>query len=437
MAKKIVKETTIEKEEPMENEEKPEIENNKPNFMIVGAVLLLIIVAVALLTQQGSSPVKENEKVAAVRSMFLKSLSATQGATKYLYSYSETINDYETKTTLVSDGNVSYIKQDTPLFLKETYFLDNETIVCSKALFRAKGCVVAENDSAVTAHVGTLKMLLLNDNAVIQSKQATQSLIEKGLISFDPETTEKTVSGVSCTNVKFTLDYSNLTLVDAAQYGISQNSPKIFHGSACMSKDGLIYEQTYTYSLAGRQQNNVWVLVKADLNKAQKIEVPANLTENMTAFSLLSFESELNGMMKTCYDNVDINAREKCISGDALDLRYPPLCNLAGNRSDQCYLNLVSIGKDTSLCKSIGSAGLKDDCYIEIAGSLKNSTFCSSVVNESKKPYCENVSTSIDVPKPKVAGNNTDSNVTSSGKNSTNSTQKEVPDYIKNLLASS
>ncbi|MDO8554317.1 MAG: hypothetical protein Q7S22_05895 [Candidatus Micrarchaeota archaeon] len=414
-----------------------EKEENKPNMKLIAiaAVLIMVVAAFLFLNSQNPLPNKEDPRLVIIKADFLKSLVSTNGVKKYNYEYTESINGYKTTTTLVNNGSEMYFKLATPLFLKETYFQDNQTIVCSQALFRAKGCVVAENDSTVTAHLGQLKGLFFNDAIALSSKASYDSLIQKGLVIFEPETTVKIVNNVSCNDITFIIDYSNLTLSDAAQYGISSSSPKIFHGSTCTSDEGVVQERTFRYTFGGTGQTNVWTLVNAEFNKDQKINVPSNMSEGITAFSLLSFESELNGMMDNCYANQDADTRNKCISNNAIDLVYPPLCGLAGSRSDQCYLNLVSLGKDTSLCNSIGNLGTKDDCYIEIAGSTKTSAYCSSVANETKKTYCLNVSTSKDET-PNVETNNTAINSSSSdaADNTTNVTAKKRPDYVNDLL---
>ncbi len=422
------------------NEISTENERNKPNMKIIAiaAVLLLALVAFLVISQQSPPPNKEDPRLASIKAGFLKSLVSTNGVKKYNYEYSESINGYKTTTTLVNNGSNTYFKLETPLFLKETYFLDNQTIICSRALFRAKGCVIPENDSAVTAHLEQLRALFFNDDVSISSKNSYESLIKNGIVIFEPETTAKTVNNFSCDDIKFVIDYSNLTLSEAAQYGIGSGSPKIFHGSVCISDDGLAQERTFKYTFGGIQQINVWTLIKAEFNKDQEIIAPANLTENMTAFSLLSFESELNGMMDACYSNQDIITKEKCISNNALELKYPPLCGLAGSRSDQCYLNLVSIGKDTSLCTSISNPSTKDDCYIEIAGFTKTPAYCSSVANETKKTYCLNVSTSKEeTPKPVGNDSTSSSNSTASNTTNTTTTTRTTPDYINDLLQES
>lgn len=407
--------------------------NKSGGFPVIWVVLAVVVLLAAFFMNQPGTTHTTNPEISKIQSMFLDALVKGQTAGNYYYQYSEVINGYKIETTLIRNDSERYLGQTNVLFSKKAYFLGNQTIICSKALFKKEGCVVPENDSAVNQHVDSLRSLFSNFENPEKIRNDVQFLINKGVVVFDPETSDKTVANVSCTQIKYVLDYSNLTLSDAAALGIGQNSPKVFHATACISEDGVIYEKSFLYTFNGKEQDQLWQLEKVQLNSDQIIADLENITENVSAYNLLSLESDLNSQLSNCYNGYTGVERDKCLSTMAVSMDYPPLCSSAGTRSDSCYLNLVSLHKDVSLCTQISGVASKDDCYIEIAGFLKTPEQCSNVANETKKAYCMNVSTSIDVlPEPSIGNSISNSSVNSSA--DSNSTKKEIPDWIQKIL---
>jgi hypothetical protein len=358
---------------------------------VVLFVALVLVAAAVYFTLGAESPVEptaneseQDEELKIVEGLLFKGLEFGKGQGEYAYSFTETSNDYQVTYTLVKKGNVSMVRVENPLSEKEAYFLDNDTILCVN--YTDHFCSSVGNVAEVENYLESLEVELFDDARIDKDMASMRMLIDKKYVTLSPDIQQ----GDGCSELTYRLDFSGVTLSEAALFGIGSNSPKVFDFEMCVNNEtGQLHKKKFNYSWQETEYVSEIVLVSFE-SSAPDIELPLNVGPG--AVAELRKEREQAVKLAKCFTDNEGEEREKCISVLALQLKDRELCYIAGARKDRCIVSLVPMLEDETLCPLITDASFKDDCYIELAGALKNSTYCSMVANQSKMELCQNAS---------------------------------------------
>jgi len=362
-------------------------------LLLVTGVLVVFALYLALtMTSPGEADTK------AAEALLMKAMGFGSDAKDYSYVFTEVMDDYKTTYTIARNGNESTVEVENPLSVKKAYFLNNDTILC---ISYPKGgnniCSTVQGMDDTQLYMKSLKANLLSDAMVSINTGNMKYLIAKGYAKPSPDMTNGSVGGKQCKWLSYVVDMSGLTLDEAARFGISTTSPKVFSWRMCVDDAaGYIYEKNFNYSFQNLQHIYDYKLDSYQPNGAGPITAPENVNEG--AVKVLFNEREQQSKLAICYINQRGAERENCIADIALVNRNKAICELAGSTRDRCLVALVPLTKDITICPTIISPSFTDDCYIELGGALKNSTWCGSIQNQSKVGFCMNVS------KPKEAG---------------------------------
>lgn len=353
---------------------------------------LLVAAALYIALTGAPAPVPDSTEA---EKLLMKNAAFGKGMGDYAYSYSDISDGYKTTYTLISHGSERLIDIQNPLSTKKVYFLGNDTVFCIRYPVN-ESCTSVEGDSEMKNYVDFARTKFFNDTLIDRSKNNLEYLLKEGYLSLAQETENETVGTRECTRVRYVIDYSNLTLDEAAKFSIGSDSPKAFRLSVCLDGDGATVESTLDYSdNKGTNHSRVTRMVSIK-NFSAAIESP---TLQGDAVSVFRREREQQVKLATCHTDKSGAAREECVADLALILKRKDLCDLAGSLRDRCLVSIVPLTKDQTICPAVSGQSFRDDCYIELAGALKDSSFCQMLKNESKNDLCQSVS------KPKEAGN--------------------------------
>jgi hypothetical protein len=380
-------------------------------ILLLATVLIIGAAVYIMITIPQAPPAGDSE---AAESLMLKSSSFGRGLGEYIYSYSEVSDGYKTTYTLDSSGGQRMAEVLNPLSTKRVYILRNDTVFCIKYPVN-ETCTSIEGNSEMANYVAFIQSKFFNDTIIDRSRSNLEYLLSKGYLRLEPDVADGTSGTFACKRISYIIDYSNLSLDEAARFGISSDSPKRFALSACIEEtSGLAYETTLGYSdNSGVQHTRVMRVSSFKTEQLPLITPPLDLSGD--AISVLRKEREQQVRLATCHTDKQGEEREKCVSDIALQLRRKDLCELTGERRDRCLVALVPLTKDTTICSAISDSSFKDDCYIELAGAYKDGSFCSSVKDPAKIPACQAAAAQ------RPASNQTSSgNATTSGSGSQN-----------------
>ena len=361
---------------------------------------ILVVVALYIVMTLPEAEVEVTPDNSEAEALLLRSAGFGKGLGDYAYSYGEVSDGYTTSYALANSGDARMAEIGNPLSAKKVYLLENDTIFCiSYPTGEADVCSSVKGDSEMENYVSFVQSKFYSDTNIEKAKSSIAYLIEQGYLSVMAGIEDSTVEGTPCRRIQYTIDYSNLSLDEAARFGISSNSPRIFMLSACINNDtGMVRESTLEY-----MDNNGVMHSRVMTVASLSVSVPeVSAPEvNGDAVEVLRNEREQQVKLVACHTDMEDAERDDCVADLSLILKRKDLCDIAGSLRDICLVRLVPMTKDESICTAITSPSFQDDCYIELAGAFKNSTYCGSIQNQTKIEHCEEIS----VPKNETLSN--------------------------------
>ncbi|GEM_PF-890930 len=354
--------------------------------LVILAVLLIAIAAYISTTKQVETDANIQKE------LLKKAVEVGKNKSNYLYSYRETYDSYATEYSLLQKNGERMIEIHNPLSVKQVYFLKEDTILCTEFMNK-KSCSSVKNNTRadLNNYLLSLQSKFFNDAEIERENARLNYFMERGYLKISPHIINKTINGRECSEISYTMDFTNMTISEANAYGISPGAPKYFEWSLCVdNSSGLSYSKHFNYSFQGKGHTWDFVLLAADWNPKEDIVPPENLTERL-AYDILLEEMEWQNEFRVCYQKTG-DEKDKCFSDIALQLKMKSICELAGGRRDQCFVRLVPLTGDDSICNIITNPSFKEDCYIELAGLKKDNSYCSMIANITKQEFCMNIS---------------------------------------------
>ena len=362
-------------------------------LLIAIAVLVGLALYFTLAVEVTEPPVIDT---AEVETLLMKGVEFGKGEDNYVYSYSKISDGYKTTYLLTKNENESMVEVQNPLSTKRIYFLSNDTILCIRYPME-ETCSSVEGDSKLENYLNSLNAEFLDDSRIEKNRMDINYLLTWGYISLDPEVKNRTIGNKDCAGIEYTLDFSDISLSEAARFGISSTSPRLFMRTMCINNDtGSIYEETLDYTFEGIVHTYKFQLLSFKPDSAGAITPPENLSEG--AVDILLQERKQQIKLAECFTAKEGEERERCIATIALELQRKDICEIAGERRDRCLVSIVPLTKDETICTAITDLSYKDDCYIELAGAYKDSAYCSNIQDASKLAFCMEVSTPSEEP---------------------------------------
>ncbi|MFH0737135.1 MAG: hypothetical protein V1827_00630 [Candidatus Micrarchaeota archaeon] len=354
--------------------------------ILLFATLILVAVAVFFMLTAPQPPQAADSGEA--ESLLRMTASFGKGLGGYSYSYTDVSDGYTTSYAL-SDGAIRVAEVQNPLSVKRVFLSGNDTVFCIRYPPQAdESCASIAGDAEMENYVAFIQTKFFNDTIAERSGSNIEYLLSAGYLSVEPGIEETAVGPFPCRRIRYTIDYRNLSLDEAARFSISSNSPKLFGLSACVDNStGMSYETTLEYSDGNVSHLRTSTVTLFDGSPPAQPDVPANLSGD--PISILYKEREQQVKLATCHTEKQGAEREKCVSDLALILKRADLCELAGSRRDRCMVSVVPMAKDPSICPKIDDGSFRDDCYIELAGALKDSSYCAEILDAAKAERCQ------------------------------------------------
>jgi hypothetical protein len=370
--------------------------------MLLAVIAILVVFALYIaFTTVSPKPADTS----AAEELLLRSMLLGKGLDRYTYSFGEISNGYKTSYSLLRNGDERSLSLQNPLSAKSAYFLKNDTILCV-AFDNQSACASVAGNQEVANYLNSLMVKFPNDSIIERNDMDARYLLSKKYIILDPNLTRRSYNGHDCDELTYLLDFTNVSINDAARFGVGPTTPKQFRWSVCVdNRTGYTYEREFNYSYKGIDYISEYQLKAFSAGGSPQIIPPQNLSGDPVA--LLFKERAQTIKLASCFtDKAAGEERDKCVAVLALEMRRKDLCDLAGARRDRCLVSLIPVLKDNETCLSIADPSYKDDCYIELAGAYRDKTFCLNIKDSSKKPLCEQAATPpAPLPPSNVSGN--------------------------------
>ncbi|MFZ5501284.1 MAG: hypothetical protein ACOY58_05155, partial [Candidatus Micrarchaeota archaeon] len=288
---------------------------------------LLAVIALYIALTLPAQPAQPDSSEA--EALLLKSSGFGKGLTDYSYSYGEVSEGYPTTYSLVSNGGRKSALVENPLSLKTVYLLENDTVFCIRYPMSAdEVCSSVRGDAGMENYVEFIDSKFYKDANILKAESSIAYLLQEGYLAVQPEIEEGSVGGVSCQLIRYSIDYTNLSLDEAARFGISSNSPRVFMLSACIDQEGMNRKSTLDYTdNEGAAHSRVLTVSAFSESSVPDITAPE---PNGDAVGILSKEREHQIKLVSCHIDKRGQDKDECIADLSLVLRRKDLCELAG-----------------------------------------------------------------------------------------------------------
>jgi hypothetical protein len=379
---------------------------------------LLVALALYLAVTSGKPAAADSKEA---ESLLMRAIAFGKGVPEYAYSYSEISDGYRNTYTLIKKGNDSYVELQNPLSNKKVYFTPENIILCLRYPVN-ETCGSVSRLSELDNYLAFFRSRFFSDSVIERDKNNMQYMIEHDLVTLDGKVVPSESGGRPCSKISYSLNLTNLTLDEAARFGIGSSSPREFWWTMCIdNQTGVPYEKAFNYTYNGTLHTYSLKVISYK-ESAASLSVPnITLGETNGILGKLYKEREQQIRLASCYTELQGEERERCIAVIALDIERKDICDLAGKRRDRCLVSLVPETRDASICPAVADQSFRDDCYLEIGGALKDNSYCGYITDAAKKETCMGVSVPS-APKP--------------SKNATNSTGEFDPEkfmeYVDN-----
>ncbi|MBI5228394.1 hypothetical protein HY988_07415 [Candidatus Micrarchaeota archaeon] len=376
---------------------------------ILLAVTLIVAAFAIYIAYTSSAPKPGPKSTDAALAIVMKAMEFGSDATNYYYSFSQSSDGYTTLYKSEKLGNLSFLSIENPLSKQKIYFTDNDTVICM-AYGGPDVCGSGSSTPSLSNYVQSLRAIFLSKDNIAIHKTNFEYILNNRYVLLSPDIANITIDGTPCSEVNYLVDYTNLTNDEAVRFGIGPDSPKTFNVSLCLDPKSGKYVRSLSYSLNNLSHTSNYKILEFKTTGLDPIVPPANATADVVPTLLLEKQDEQN--ILGCYVKAE---REGCVLELALQLENKNVCTLLDKKKDRCFVSLVPLTKDVSLCDGITDSSFKDDCYIELAGAYKDKTYCAKVIDSAKVQNCLSASAVKPVPAPGINSNSSNVSNSSTG----------------------
>jgi hypothetical protein len=368
-----------------------------PAISIIVVVLVAIGIYIAAAGLGGTTPHEGGEEgTNEVQELFFKAVERPIGAGNYIYSYNEVhSNGYHADVTASRNGNYSYATRRDVVSGRAAYFGGNETIVCIRYMSTEK-CAEVNSTSQFAGYALSLQELLYSEAGTAAMEEHYLKLVQYGGMEFSPEVAEKEVGGNNCTEINYTIDYSQLTVAQLNEIGLTANDPLLLRSgqydfTTCIGPEGDIYYRKLHWVDLGQEAWMESTTTESVWGRGLDIQAPTELVETG---ELYTFYQEIASVASEYLTCIAGNNTDRCIAEIAVSWKNPALCEDSGSQNDFCYINAGLGASDPSVCGNV-SAGIRDGCYLEFANLLQDAGYCERITDAALKQQCDDLNISV------------------------------------------
>jgi len=371
------------------------------NLLIQGAggliVLVLIIIGVTLYLNEGTSSDLNGTLTNSSEGarIIMDSISHRDSLTAYHYIYNNSNEVIDSQTEIIRNNNDYYIKTSDIMGTVE-YYISNDTIVCVQFKHKDKICTSVLNDTYFDKEIKQIMYTPVNKKETESSNKYFSHILNTNAIQIQPTIINKTISGETCQQIKFSTDYSILGITDLSAMGISTNDPRItryddFSRTICYhTTNGLALENLLEYSDAGEDRYSYNLITYLSTTNATDIELPVINGNNETTKELYKKMITNRNKIYGCHNSNDNDA---CLKESAYQNGLPIYCYLINNseNKDQCIDYMLGHNPTIEMCQLMSTEYRQDLCYEKLVSINSNNTFCNLIINQTVKERCDEI----------------------------------------------
>ncbi len=373
------------KESKKESQNEPKMDKKVVYALVGVAAVSLLLVALFFLTP--STP-DEDPRAQLLYNSYNKMIELD--SYEIIYQQEEGILSNAVK--LSKSDNMRYAEVENDIEKKTFLFRDNKVYFC-QVLDGKEMCAEATNSSILANTIDQAKTQFIEPSTVSIDKNVNQYLAEKGALEFIGEIEQNEYNSIPCREIKYTIDYSGLKLVELNEIGLSPSNPIVsmyrnFTNTRCIHEEtGIPVYTELTYSSSQRDYNFTRTVESLSKEPAASFEIP-EILHNISEVEDFALEvTELKEKYGSC-ESIPESSRGTCYSSLAFNEKDPRFCERIKDnlKHDRCLISLLTTTRDPTLCEM--AVEYTDDCYAEAARRLVDVSICDEIENVSLRNIC-------------------------------------------------
>lgn len=367
-------------------------------YPLISVIVVILVAAGLYAAAQALGGTGEHgggeEHGAEASELYFRAIEKPIGAGDYTYSYRETYeNGYWMEVTVSRKGSLQYVHKRDPAYERWAYFEPNSTILCIRHLGE-EACAQVNSSSRFASYANELGRLLYNDDTLRMTSEMNRKLYAYGGLVFEG-TSEAEANGHACTEMRYYIDYSGLTVAQLNEMGLSTDSPlvlrsKQYNYTMCVDPENYeMYRKKIEFLDLGKYTRIESETIRAEWGTGMDVQPQESLSDDSGLYSVYSNAKQKTDQYSAC---LGANNSDRCIAEVAVAWGDPGLCEEISSETDFCFLNAGLVAKDPDVCGRV-SQSVRDTCYIEFASKMKDSSFCELIADGATKRQCLSLST--------------------------------------------
>lgn len=361
-------------------------------YPIISVIVVIVVAAGIYMAAQALGGTGEHggeEHGTNLSELYFRAIEKPIGVGDYTYSYRETYeNGYWMDVTASRRGDLQYVHKKDPAYERWAYFEPNSTVLCIRHLGE-EACASINSSSRFASYANELGRLLYDDEALRMTADMNRKLYAYGGLVFEGSA-ESEANGRACTEMRYHIDYSGLTVAQLNDMGLSASSPlvlrsKQYNYTMCVDPgDYEMYRKRIEFIDLG-----VYTLIESETTGVEwgtgmDVGAPENLSDDSGLYDIYSNAKQKTDEYFAC---LGANNSDRCIAEAAVAWGDPALCEEIVSERDFCFLNAGLVARDPSVCGKV-SPSVKDTCHIEFADRMKDPSFCELIADAAMKAQC-------------------------------------------------
>jgi len=313
--------------------------------------------------------------------------------TDYEMTFEQEASGLKETITLVNSGGKKLAIVETPYDERRTYFFTNETYVCEKLGEADMLCANASN-STLSDYAAEAQSMFIDPVAARSSEKNEEFLISKGAITFIGNPEQKTINGIACNQVQYSIDYSGLSIADLKSINIPADDPSIslykdYRFVQCADpKTGVPVSMSLTYASGAQEAMFTRTALNISTTPKASLDVPVALSSKTKTESAFESSDAIGSGLISCVKKTNDTDRDSCYASLAFSSKDGFFCEYVKGtlKHDQCYIAALASEQKSGYCEK--TTMLKDECYVELAVRSYNKSICSNIANTTLAQTC-------------------------------------------------
>lgn len=307
----------------------------------------------------------------------------------YSLEFAEKVRNTDVSIVISSYLDGKYAAIVTPYNTRSIYWKGNATVMCELPIDGQKICADVTNDTSTQGYMLHAETLFVNTNTTASDHARDMRLVQWGAMKISSNGSEIEIAGRKCFPIEYKIDYSNLTVSQINELGLSGHFDTV-NTTECMdSQFGIPLWLNVSYAIGG-QSGSVW---KKTLNATapfeQNISMPQKIG-GLDALKSMISKTEASWQIGGACGALNGTDADTCYRQGAADSLMSEYCTKVQNQTSRelCYATVAVMSNNATICSNSGN--MSDDCAYQVAVNWQNAGACSLIANQTGRAICAN-----------------------------------------------